>query len=101
MSLLDDGLGVIDVGATKNYMGNWHQQRVVINGIQQSFGGNRNSIIGFDHPHARSVGSLRLPEIHHRWEIHVAVNDLVAFSGKIETGGNDGLASGNVLMSGD
>ena len=101
MSLLNDGLGVIDVSASKNYMGNCHQQRVFIDGIQQSFGRNRNSVIGFDHPDARSVGSLRLPEIHYRGEIHVAVNDLIALAGEIEAGSDDGLASRHVLMSGD
>jgi hypothetical protein len=57
--------------------------------------------MGLDHVHSRPTQVLSFPEIHHRWKIHVGVDDLVALAGKIKTGCNNCLARGDVLVSGN
>ena len=48
-----------------------------------------------------AVGPLSLPEIHDGRKIQVAVYDFVALAGEVETGGNHGLAGGDVLVGRD
>src|SRR5208283_2545611 len=102
---VDDGFGVVDVGAAKDNVRNRDEQRLIVDGVEQAVGGNGDAVVGFDHVNFCSVGALRFPEIHYGGKVHVAVNDLVALglllSSEIETRCDDGLAGGDVLMQRD
>ena len=98
---VDDGFGIVDIGTAKDHVRDGHDQSVVVDGIEQAVGGDGDAVVGFDHVNVRAILALRFPEIHDGGEVHVAVDDFVALSGEIETGGDDGLAGGDVLMQRD
>src|SRR5262245_58436667 len=98
MRLLRDRLHILDVRAAKDNMRDGNQQRFFVDGFDQTLGGHVNAVIGADHVDARATAALRLPEIHHRREIHVAIDDFVAPAAEIEAAGHHVLAAGNVQM---
>ena len=98
VGLLDDGLRILNVRAAEDHVRYRDQQSLFVDRVQQALDGNRDSVVGLNHVHAGAVGLLRLPEIHHRREIHVAVDDFVALAGEIEARSHDRLAGGDVLM---
>ena len=98
---VDDGFGVIDIGAAENHMRNRDEQGALVDGVEQALGGNGNAVVRLHHVNLRAVLALRLPEIHDGGKVHVAVDDFVALASEIETGGDYGLAGGDVLMERD
>ena len=98
MRLLDDRLRILNVGASENHMRDWDQQGLVIDRVQQSLGGNGDPVVGGDHMNPGATGLLRLPEIHDRWEVQVAVHHFVASAGEIEAGSHHGLAGSDILV---
>src|ERR1700677_1084874 len=96
--LLDDGFGIVDVGAAKNDMRDRNNQSLLIDSIQQALGRNRDAIVCFDHMNLRAAWALRLPEIHDGRKVHVAVNDFVACAGEIKARCDHRLTGGNVLV---
>ena len=60
-----------------------------------------DSVVGRHHVHASSSCALSFPEIHHRREVQVGIDDLVALTGKIEAGGDNRLALRHILMKRD
>jgi len=98
MSALNDRSGVVDKRAAENNVGDRHQQSFFINGGQQTLQRHGDAIISGHHMHARAAAALRLPEVHHRWKIHVGVNHFVAAPAEVEARSHHGLALSHVLM---
>ena len=95
---VDDGFGVVDVGAAKNHVRDGNDQSLFVDGVKQAIGGDGDAVIGFHHVNLSAVLALRFPEMHHGGKVHVAVNDLVALAGEVKTRSHHGLTSRYVLM---
>ncbi len=97
---VDDRLGVIDVGAAEDDVRDGDDKGLLVDGGEHFFGRNVDAV-GGDHLDAGAALTLGVPEVHHRREVQVGVNDLVAFAAEVEAGGDDGLNHGDVLMAGN
>src|SRR5208282_1233218 len=98
---VDDGFGVVDVGAAKNNVRNGHDQSVFVDGVEQTIGGNADAIISFDHVNLGAILALGFPEIHDGRKVQVAVNDFVALAGEVKTRSHHGLTGGDILVKRD
>src|SRR3954469_9172561 len=95
----DDGFGVIDIGAAKDDVGDRNEQRLFVNGGQQAFCRDMDSIVCSHHVHTCAEGLLSFPEVHDRGKIHVGVDDLVALAGKIKARCHHRLALRHILVN--
>jgi hypothetical protein len=88
----------LDERAAEDHVRNRHQQRLVVDRREQSLGIHVHRIVVRHHLHAGAPGALGFPEIHHRREVQVGVDDLVAAPAEIEAGRDHRFALRHVLV---
>ena len=84
MGTINNCLGVIDESAAEYYVRNGNEQGLLVNRFEKTFGRHLNTLGGY-RLYAHSTFPLRLPKVHYRRKIKIAVNYFVALPGKIET----------------
>src|SRR5439155_14555330 len=99
VGLFDDGRCIVDIRAAEDDMRDGDDQGLLVDRVEQAVGGNDDAVFALHHVYAGAVLALRFPEIHHRGEVQVGVDDFVALAGEVEAGGDDRLAGSDVLVS--
>ena len=86
VSAFDDGAGIHEVGAAKEYERYGHKQSGIVDGRKELFQIEADGILGGNDFYVRTVAALLVIEVLNRGEFQVDHDDLVAWTAEIKTG---------------
>src|SRR3989442_6114170 len=97
----EDCARVHDARAAEQYVGDGHQQRLLVNRGEELLERDADAVFAFDDFDARATTLLLLIKIENRGELHVHHDHFVARAAKVEAGRDHRLGKRDVLMQGD
>src|SRR6185436_2887470 len=102
MCSVDDCLRVLEKGALEKHVRKGNEQSRLVYCGEHSFEWNSHAVVGFhDVDLETPLACVSLVDVHHRRKVELGIDDLVSLWRRFQTGENERLADGDVLMHHD
>src|SRR6202012_6177958 len=101
MRAVGDGSEVLQIRTAEGDMRDAHEEGLLVDGGEDFFERNGHAVGRGDRDDPRALSRKAVVDVVVRGEVEAIGDEFVAGAAPIETGGNDRLADGNILMHHD